>query len=180
MDRLILELQLSPVEAFRHLRRVLENANALASTLVASEIIRIREDEHDGNRGEGLEAVDQEEERLTKIWNFAPEKGNVIFTSALDSWGFSTGKFATIWAQKLQVNRGVLLKYMFDDFAFNPKTKKLFRCDADNSNATPLFASLVLEPISQIYQTCIVQQDPAKAAKMAQRGVCDHNIAASM
>ena len=38
MDRLILELCLSPVEAFRHLQRIIEHVNAISYQLVASEL----------------------------------------------------------------------------------------------------------------------------------------------
>eukprot|EP01041_Mallomonas_annulata_P002880 gene2880-5646_t len=170
IDRLILELQLTPVEAFHHLRRVLENANALASSLLGSELIQLRGDDTDTDTALSVE-YKEEEERLMSAWNFAPERGNVMFAAALDSWGFGTGRFATFWAQKLGVNRGILLKYLFEDYSFNAKTKKVVKCDPDNGASVPMFASMVLEPIWQIYQTCVTQQEPAKAARMAQRGM---------
>ena len=187
LDRLVLELQLSPVEAFYHLRRVLESANALAASLVASELLILREANNIQNVTEsfnnssgdinGTQSPQQsEEDSLTSAWTFAPENGNVIFASALDCWGFGTGRFATIWAKKLSVNRAVLLKYMFEDYAFHPKTKKLIKCDSSSAGGNqeilqPLFASLVLDPLWQLYKTCITLNDPTKAANMAKRGV---------
>jgi ribosome assembly protein 1 len=37
VDRLISELQLTPLEAWHHLRRLVENVNALTAMLVAAE-----------------------------------------------------------------------------------------------------------------------------------------------
>eukprot|EP00607_Mallomonas_marina_P002183 CAMPEP_0182435606 /NCGR_PEP_ID=MMETSP1167-20130531/76741_1 /TAXON_ID=2988 /ORGANISM="Mallomonas Sp, Strain CCMP3275" /LENGTH=1013 /DNA_ID=CAMNT_0024626845 /DNA_START=248 /DNA_END=3289 /DNA_ORIENTATION=+ len=162
IDRLAVELQLSPIEAFYHLQRVLENVNALASSLLRSELIRIQEQD-DTITSLSIE----EEEKLTCAWNFAPEQGNVIFAAALDSWGFGTGRFATIWAQRLGVNRSVLLKYFFDNYAINTSTKKLFRCDPDNNGEIPMFVSLILQPIWDLYHACILRQDTVEAEKMA-------------
>jgi ribosome assembly protein 1 len=38
IDRLALEMKLTPTEAFHHLRRIVENVNALAFTLLNSEL----------------------------------------------------------------------------------------------------------------------------------------------
>lgn len=181
VDRLVLELQLTPTEAFHHLRRVLEAANALASSLLNSELIILRElsagrklvDEKISNIGDDVdEKANAEEERLISSWNFAPEKGNVIFASAYDCWGFSTGKFATIWAQKLGVSRSVLLQYLFEDYSFNSKTKKVVKCSTESDVCSvPMFASMVLEPIWQLYITCVKENNPTKASKMAARGM---------
>ena len=56
--------------------------------------------------------------------------------------------------------------------SFNAKTKKIVKCDPqESSSAKPMFASMILEPIWQLYETAIISQDPEKAAKMAVRGV---------
>lgn len=100
-------------------------------------------------------------------WNFSPEKGNVIFCCALDCWGFTVGKFATIWSKKLGVNRRVLQKYMFEDYSFNNNTKKIVAA----GGGKPMFAAMILDPIFALYTTCMIDKDPVKAAKMALRGV---------
>lgn len=92
VDRLALELQLSPLEAFHHLRRILENVNALASTLLHSELVRIREEalqqsKYQSPTTDNEKWLQGEENRLCNAWTFAPEKDNVIFAAALDSWG---------------------------------------------------------------------------------------------
>lgn len=103
-------------------------------------------------------------------WTFSPEKGNVIFASAIDCWGFGTARFATIWANKLGLNKNILQKHIFEDFSYNSKTKKLSKCTSDSANE-PLFATMILDPIWKIYDACVVQSNPEKAVKMAERGV---------
>ena len=172
IDRLALEMQLSPVEAFHHLRRIVENANALAYSLVVSEL-RSEEAEADAASTSASASTQATEldSPLLEEWTFAPEKGNVIFASALDCWGFGLAKFANLWSKKMGVNRAVLQKYLFEDYAFSAKTKKIVRCDPSDASSRPMFATMVLEPIWQLYSTAVTQADPEKAAKMAQRGM---------
>jgi ribosome assembly protein 1 len=201
IDRLMIEMQLTPVEAFRHLRRIVENVNALAFTLLNSELLSRAEansnekdggdssvnphingnedrsgesngqKDGDGKQSQSNQNADIEDDPLVEEWTFTPEKGNVIFASALDCWGFGIGRFANLWAKKFGVNKNTLQKYFFDDYMFNPKTKKIVKCDPSDPTAQPMFASLILDPIWQIYDTAIVQQNPDKAAKMATKGV---------
>jgi ribosome assembly protein 1 len=53
IDRLALEMRLTPTEAFQHLRRIVENVNALAFTLLNSELrFRRERDEASNNYGD--------------------------------------------------------------------------------------------------------------------------------
>ena len=115
--------------------------------------------------------LDDDDDPLVREWTFSPEKGNVIFASAIDCWGFGTARFATIWANKLGLNKNILQKHIFDDFSYNSKTKKLTKCSNDSSGSEPLFATMILDPIWKIYDACVVQGNPEKASKMAERGV---------
>ena len=185
IDRLALEMKLTPSEAFTHLRRIVENVNALAFTLLTSEL-RLRTerqaaataaassssamDEATSSVGDSTVAADADDP-LMEEWTFSPEKGNVIFASALDCWGFGLARFANMWAKKLGLNKNVLQKHMFEDFTFNAKTKKLARCDPLDPSSQPMFATMVLEPLWQLYDAAVTQQNPEKAAKMAARGV---------
>lgn len=49
IDRLALEMRLTPTEAFQHLRRIVENVNALASSLLNSELRFRRERDEESN-----------------------------------------------------------------------------------------------------------------------------------
>ena len=93
MDRLILELQLTPQEAFDHLRRVVERTNAITQALVNSDILqRAYPSEPSGSADVSAEGDEDEDDILEKQWEFAPERGNVIFGSAMDGWGFALNR----------------------------------------------------------------------------------------
>eukprot|EP01032_Pedospumella_encystans_P018634 gene18634-21205_t len=184
IDRLFIDMKLSSTEAFQHLKRLLEQVNALAYTLLKSEVLKreniseelaakLNKTNNTGlNASHGLDE-EIEDDPLFQEWNFEPEKGNVIFCSALDCWGFGTAKFANIWSKRLGVNRNVLRKYLFEDYAFNPTTKKIVKIDTSrggSGNEKPMFASMVLDPLWQLYEAALVEQDATKAANMANKG----------
>jgi hypothetical protein len=66
-----------------------------------------------------------------------------------------------------------LQKYLFDDYAFNPTTKKITRIDPNGSGSSinPMFVTMILDPIWQMYDVTLNQQNGEKAAKMAKRAV---------
>lgn len=96
IDRLIVELKFSPQEAYAHLKNILEQMNALTGTLFTSKVLEERAERETESRvnpssdpGEqvydwsaGLE--DSDDSHLY----FSPDQGNVVFTSAVDGWGF--------------------------------------------------------------------------------------------
>ncbi|ELU38974.1 ribosome biogenesis protein Ria1, putative [Rhizoctonia solani AG-1 IA] len=147
-DRLILELKLSPFEAHHHLTQLIEQVNAVMGSFHAAERmeddLRWREErerrlqarkeagaesaENDANAGiEGAdtsaEAVYQEKD--DEDLYFAPEKGNVIFASAIDGWGFRVSRFAQMYAAKLGIKEGNLRRVLWGDFYLEPKTKRV-------------------------------------------------------
>jgi ribosome assembly protein 1 len=163
------------MEAFQHLRRVLERVNAVASTFLLSEI-RFKDEVSVASSEPSLKATsglpdDEDSNPLIQIWNFEPEKGNVVFCSAVDCWGFSIARFAFYWAKKLSINKNILQKHLFDDYGFNPTTKKIVKVDPYNPQIKPMFVAMILEPIWQMYEVIFTQQNPEKAAKMAKRAV---------
>lgn len=193
IDRLITELKLTPLEAFQHIRRVLERVNAVASTLLLSEI-RFKDENtkpsssssssatttnqnddnnNNNNDNESKAIVDDDEDNnpLVQIWNFEPEKGNVIFCSAFDCWGFSINRFALYWAKKLSLNKNIIQKHLFDDYGYNPTTKKIIKIDPYSPQIKPMFVTMILEPLWQMYDVIFNQQNAEKAAKMAKRAV---------
>ena len=70
--------------------------------------------------------IDFDEEKQKK-YTFHPAKGNVLFTSAMHGWGFSIEKFAEFVAAKTGMSKEVLLKTLWGEFTYNPKTKKVQR-----------------------------------------------------
>lgn len=156
IDRLIVELRLTPTEAFHHLRRIIENVNALAFTLVNSEFLKINEEDIFNNI---VAAAIPDDDPMVAEWTFSPEKGNVQFASALDGWGFGLMKFINFWHKKLGLNKNILRKYLFDDYAINMDTKKITKVEFADSTAQPMFATLVLNPLWKIYETLIINQE---------------------
>ena len=88
--------------------------------------------------------------------------------------GFGIGKFATTWANKLNINKNVLQKYFFGDYSLNLETKKVIKYDPQTdgySEKKPIFVALVLEPIWELYTTAIIDQNPQHAADYAKKEV---------
>ena len=128
MDRLITELKMTPAEAYVHLSKLLEQVNAVLGSFFQGERM-----EEDLNWREKMEervnaaaaakvTVDdgisdagdlQFEERDDEDIYFAPEKNNVIFSSAIDGWAFTCRQFASLYEKKLGIKRGVMEKVLW-------------------------------------------------------------------
>ncbi|KAI4891809.1 hypothetical protein NFI96_024233, partial [Prochilodus magdalenae] len=136
IDRLILELKLSPQEAYTHLLKILEQVNAVTGTLFTSKVLEeravkeaeVQEVVSESSGGEqvydwsaGLEETDD-----SHLY-FSPDQGNVVFASAIDSWGFSILQFAQIYSQKMGIRSELLQKTLWGDFYLNAKAKKIMK-----------------------------------------------------
>lgn len=170
-DRLITELQLAPVEAYHHLARLIEQVNAVMGKFFAGDRmeddLRWREererrlaekkdlyaDETDAAVNEAIEFQEKDDEDIY----FAPEKGNVIFASAIDGWGFRVGKFAQLYAAKLGMKEANLRRVLWGDFFLDPKTKKVISYKHLRGRALkPLFVQFVLENIWAVYDAVVL------------------------
>jgi hypothetical protein len=80
-----------------------------------------------------------------------------------------------MWAKRLEINRNVLRKYIFEDYALNTATKKIVKLDTARSGGAgelkPMFATMVLDPLWELYEAAVVEQDAAKAAGIASKEV---------
>jgi ribosome assembly protein 1 len=169
MDRLVTELKMSPAEAFVHLNKLLEQVNAVLGSFFQGERM-----EEDLNWREKMEErvtaaaaakesviADQVsdsgeiqwEERDDEELYFAPERNNVIFSSAVDGWAFTCRQFASLYEKKLGIKRGTMEKVLWGNFYLDPKTKKVLGPKhLKGRNLKPMFVQLVLEPIWTAYQ----------------------------
>ena len=124
VDRLVVDLQLDPMETWHRLQRIIEKVNALVAALVVNEQQQQEEAGAaalgDGGGGGGKTATQLEEE-----WEFSPVKGNVVFASAIDGWGFQLSAFARIWASKLKANPRKLREYLWGDYTLNERDGKV-------------------------------------------------------
>ncbi|PHH87971.1 hypothetical protein CDD83_8158 [Cordyceps sp. RAO-2017] len=172
MDRLVTELKMSPPEAYVHLSKLLEQVNAVLGSFFQGE--RMEEDLNWRERMEERVSVAaaakasttedpvsdagelQFEERDDEDIYFAPEKNNVIFSSAIDGWAFTCRQFASLYEKKLGIKRGVMEKVLWGSFYLDPKTKKVLGPKhLKGRSLKPMFVQLVLEPIWTVYQaTC--------------------------
>ena len=89
---------------------------------------------------------------------FAPEKGNVVFASALGSWGFRIAKFAQIFAVKLGIKEANFKRVLWGDFYLDPKTKRVITCQTPPWPVPlkPLFVQFVLENIWAVYEAVLL------------------------
>ncbi|XP_022525240.2 elongation factor-like GTPase 1 [Astyanax mexicanus] len=179
IDRLIVELKLSPQEAYTHLQKILEQVNAVTGALFTSKVLEeraVKEAELEGAVPEGevpeLSGGEQVydwsaglEETDDSHLYFSPDQGNVVFASAFDSWGFSIHQFAQIYCQKMGIRSEVLQKTLWGDFYINPKAKKIMK-GAQSKGKKPLFVQLVLDNIWSLYDAVVTRRDKEKVEKI--------------
>lgn len=178
LDRLIMELKMSPGEAYIHLSKLLEQINAVMGSFYQGE--RMEDDMKWRERMEArsksltmqsvapnseaesgpsvIEVQDDEvrneyEERGDDDIYFEPEKGNVIFSSAIDGWAFTVKQFAGLYEKKLGIKRRLLEKVLWGDFYLDPKTKRVLTSKhLKGRSLKPMFVQLVLDNIWAVYQ----------------------------
>ncbi|KAH9841508.1 P-loop containing nucleoside triphosphate hydrolase protein [Rhodofomes roseus] len=180
-DRLITELKLSPLEAYQHLSQLIEQVNAVMGSFFASERmeddLRWREErerrlkEKKESHAEEVDAAineaDDFQERDDEDIYFAPEKGNVIFASAIAGWGFRIGKFAHLYAVKLGIKEAKLRTVLWGDFYLDPKTKRVISHKHLRGRALkPLFVQFILDNIWAVYDAVLINPNPEKVTKI--------------
>lgn len=146
IDRLILERNMTSGEAEEHIRRVVEQVNAVMGNIFATFVLS-NEGTSD-NQESALETADD-----SKLY-FNPVEGNVIFGSAQDGWGFSLGTFANMFSAKLDIPIKELTEFMWGDFFYNSKHK---RCDkgAYAKGKSTLFVQMILDNIWSLYKNVV-------------------------
>jgi ribosome assembly protein 1 len=177
MDRLITELRMSPAEAYTHLSKLLEQVNAVMGSFYQGERmeddLRWREKMEErlnaaalekeneassgiSENGDGLDTTStpaEYEEKDDEDIYFAPEKNNVVFSSAVDGWAFTVKQFAGLYERKLGIKHSVLEKVLWGDFYLDPKTKRILGAKhLKGRNLKPMFVQLVLANIWAVYE----------------------------
>lgn len=181
MDRLVTELKLVPSEAYQHLSRLIEQMNAVMGSFFASELmeddLRWRE-ERDRRLAEKKDQLADEAEASVNDTDdfkekddediyFAPERGNVVFASAIDGWGFRVGNFAQLYSAKLGFKEANLRRVLWGDFYLDPKTKKVIsHKHLRGRTLKPLFVQFVLENIWAVYDAVVMNPNTEKVTKI--------------
>uniref|UniRef100_A0A3B4GWV7 Elongation factor-like 1 n=1 Tax=Pundamilia nyererei TaxID=303518 RepID=A0A3B4GWV7_9CICH len=134
IDRLVVELKLTSQEAYTHLKKILEQVNAVTGTLFTSKVLEERagkeEEEKEGEKSSGDQVYDWSaglEEVDDSHLYFSPDQGNVVFASAIDGWGFSIRHFAHIYSERMGIKEEVLLKTLWGDFYLSMKAKRIMK-----------------------------------------------------
>ena len=118
---------MSPMEAYRHITVIIDNINALLSSLISSDIqniniAQLKHNKKEEERGEQKESdintngISLDENVLEEIemkTYFSPEKNNVIFASAIDTWAFTIADFAEVFAARLGCKPQVIILYSY-------------------------------------------------------------------
>ena len=99
MDRALLELQLGQEELYQTFQRIVENVNVIVATYA------------DDDGPMGVVRVDV-------------NNGSVGFGSGLHGWAFTLKQFAEMYASKFGVDTDKMMKKLWRESFFNPKTKK--------------------------------------------------------
>jgi ribosome assembly protein 1 len=176
MDRLITEWKLTPAEAHDHLKKLLEQVNAVMGSFALGERMeddlrwRERIDQKISAATAAREqagdakingAEDEDEDVVNAVYEekddediyFEPEKNNVIFGSAIDGWAFTPRQFAGLYEKKLGIKRSVLEKVLWGDFYLDPKTKRVLGPKhLKGRHLKPMFVQLVLDQIWAVYE----------------------------
>ncbi|KAK7912925.1 hypothetical protein WMY93_013136 [Mugilogobius chulae] len=171
IDRLILELKLTSLEAYTHLQKILEQVNAVTGTLFTSKVLEERaekESEEPQREASGEQVYDWSaglDEADDSNLYFSPDQGNVVFASAIDGWGFSVQQFAQIYSERMGIREQVLLKTLWGDFYLNAKAKRIMK-GAQTKGKKPLFVQLVLDNIWSLYDAVVTKRDKEKVDKV--------------
>jgi len=124
MDRALLELQLGQEELYQTFQRIVENVNVIVATYA------------DDDGPMGVVRVDV-------------NNGSVGFGSGLHGWAFTLKQFAEMYAAKFGVDTDKMMKKLWGESFFNPKTKKWSKEKADDNKRS--FCMYVLDPIYMVF-----------------------------
>ncbi|CAO4361012.1 unnamed protein product [Caenorhabditis nigoni] len=153
IDRLRVELKMSSSEAYQHMARLIEGVNSCISQVLGGIVL---EDDTWGN-------IEEAEAKL----HFDPAKGNVIFSSALHSYAFGCEDFATLAAEKMKVEKSILLPAMFGDFWID--STGTIRDSAAAKNKATMFERIVLEPLWKLHDLGLVDNDVTSLSEAAKK-----------
>ncbi|CAK9098407.1 Elongation factor-like GTPase 1 (Elongation factor Tu GTP-binding domain-containing protein 1) (Elongation factor-like 1) (Protein FAM42A), partial [Durusdinium trenchii] len=187
VDRLVTELQLEPVEAYEHLFKIIERVNAiLQGFLSASVMLEASKRQDAANAVEAMQDSDANQEWLLDYDDdeedaliFSPEKGNVVFCSAVDGWAFRVADFVPMVSEALGIaNKRKVLQSLWGSYFFNPKTKKIVANKQIQVSVTtgqasrqhpPMFATMILESLWQVYGATVVESKPKRLNKIVEK-----------
>jgi len=144
MDRALLELQLDEEALYKTFERIVENINVIIATY----------NDEDGPMGNV---------------QVSPDNGTVGFGSGLHGWAFSLKQFATMYASKFGIDVQKLMKRLWGDHCFNPKTNKWSKSMKEDYIRG--FCMFVLNPIYKVTQAIMNEDNEAIDKLVKKTGV---------
>ncbi|VEL24635.1 unnamed protein product, partial [Protopolystoma xenopodis] len=195
-NRLVTELKLSPLQAYDRLLQTVEQVNSILAEMFAAEILqknyyraqhKIRPDANKNTQMSNISSVIPEDfssiEKPLLVYDwvassektvdsdlyFNPSRGNVIFSSAIDTWGFRLVDFARIWADRLGIQLEELKLALWGDWYLTSEKSGVTSKDlsggeqsgsevhvikngARSKGKKPIFVQLVLEQLWSSYE----------------------------
>jgi len=165
LDRLIIEMGYTPLEAYERMRNLLHEINGVMSAFVSEKFISQADtllataDAFGGdNAAEGEETLPEDAELEDIVTDadhsddaFSVDRGNVAFACAADGWAFRVDLFAEMYASKLGCSSKTLQRGLWGDWFYHPKSKKIVGKKTAGGKLKPLFVQLVLDPIWKMY-----------------------------
>ena len=164
LDRLIVEMGYTPLEAYERMRNLLNEINGVMSAFVSEKFISQADtllatsaegvlaemNLNDDDDDDDIESdIVTDAEHSTEI--FSVERGNVVFACAADGWAFRTDHFAEMYASKLGCSSKALRRGLWGDWFYHPKSKKIVGRKTAAGKLKPLFVQCVLDPIWKLY-----------------------------
>jgi len=133
LDRAILELQLDVSETYNTFSKAIESANVIIATY---------------------------QDQAMGDMQVAPEKGTIAFGSGLHCWGFTLTRFADMYGAKFGTEPAKLMPRLWGDNYYDGAQKKFVKTPqgADGSPLKRTFAQFIMEPIYQVFKSCMNDQ----------------------
>jgi ribosome assembly protein 1 len=193
IDRLITELQLSPIEAYSHLRRIIEQANVILASLHMAEKMEMigkaaaEQQQVTASSSSSSDSDNDIEKEITTTsssnissfeydidneddssYFFDPSRGNVVFASAYDGWAFTLDDFAKLHTSRLNQSRILLRKTLWGEYYYKPKAGKIVTGGSAviAAKGRNMAVSLMLEPLFAAYDACVLNPNDDRINKI--------------
>ncbi|EAN34326.1 Elongation factor Tu GTP binding domain protein [Theileria parva strain Muguga] len=140
IDKLILDLNMTPLEAYKRMCNLVEQANALIYQLFMEEVMK-KSDTPDVTKSEK--------------WFYSPSEGNVVFCSAIHKWCVYIPEFVCQVGQRLGISQSkydVIQKSLWGEYYYCNKTKSVKVC---KNQEKPMFVQFVLDQIWKVYDAVL-------------------------
>ncbi|KAM7537245.1 hypothetical protein Aperf_G00000069695 [Anoplocephala perfoliata] len=155
VDRFFVQLGLNPLQVYDRIQWLLEQVNSVLAELFTADVMQRRvSDTSQSTEGTYMWSTGLESRDDSHVY-FSPNQSNVIFTSAVDSWGFRISDFADFWSERMKLPKKGLLKALWGDFYFVPSSDggpPRVKSNARAKNKKPIFVQLIIDHLYHIYK----------------------------